>query len=107
MTNFTAVKGLDDQTSKGVGGRLDGVEETVGDGPTAQFRMYPDHFAELGEGMFSYIEQVATEMDKNLAAITHAADAHSDTAEHLELASTQVHKLTTDVAQQLSVFRLF
>ena len=52
-------------------------------------------------------EQVATEMDKNLAAVTHAADAHSDTAEHLELASTQVHKLTTDVAQQLSVFRLF
>ena len=50
-TNFTDVKGLDDQTSRGVGGRLDGVEETVGDGPTAQFRMYLDHFAELGEGL--------------------------------------------------------
>ena len=50
MPDFTAVQGLDDQTSVGVRGGLESVVEAVGDGPTSQFRLYPDDFTELGEG---------------------------------------------------------
>lgn len=51
-------------------------------------------------------EQVATEMDKNLAVVAHGADTHKDIAEQLELVGEQVNQLSNDISKQLSVFRL-
>lgn len=50
-------------------------------------------------------EQVAAEMNRNLAEVAHSADDNRAASDNLSSASTRVARLSDDLARQLSVFR--
>ncbi|MEK9767213.1 MAG: methyl-accepting chemotaxis protein, partial [Thalassolituus sp.] len=50
-------------------------------------------------------EQVATEMDRNLASVAQSADGQKEVSDNLRSASVSMKKLADDLTRQLSMFR--